>query len=93
MGFGSSRHAFADANRNPGGKQYTNIHANGYSYRHGYFYCYGDCDIDGYFYCNGYRDSHRHGNCYGDFYRNSHCDSNCYSDCDDDRNTYCDAAA
>ena len=38
MGFGSSRHAFADANRNVDGKQYANSDTNCNCDRHGYSY-------------------------------------------------------
>ena len=56
MGFGSSRHAYTDANCNGDGKQYanSNVHAN--------------CYCDSYCHTNGHSDSHGNGNACTDLY-------------------------
>jgi hypothetical protein len=62
--FGSSRHAFADANCNSDGKRNSNVHTNGYCHSYGYFYGHRHS----YFYLNGY--------CYGHSHSDSHCHTN-----------------
>jgi hypothetical protein len=57
MGFGPSRHAFADAN--------CNVYTNSYCYSHGYFYGHGNFHCDIHSNCYGYCDSYQHGFAYG----------------------------